>query len=80
MKVDSVPEVELLVAFGKLELFQEPLVSCPRCVSTEASGRISRIFSVTVNSDPEVDSPMECHGSVRVRQGGRMAVAAGGVF
>ena len=45
----------------------------------EAGGRISRIFSVTVNSNPEVDSPLESHGSVRVRQDVfNVAVAAGG--
>ena len=47
--------------------FYQPLVSCPGC-STGAFGQISRIFSVKVNSNPEVDSTMECHGSVRVRK------------
>ena len=89
VKVFSDPEVDALVhlkiqnfstCWLHLEswnYFYEPLVSCPGCVSIEARGRI---FSVTVNSNPEVDSPIECHESVRVRQGGRMAVAAGVFF
>ena len=59
--------------------FYEPLVSCPGCVSVEAFKTNFTHFLVMVNSNPEVDSPMECHESVRVRQGGRMAVAAGAV-
>ena len=46
----------------------------------EAFERISCIFPETVNSNPEIVSLMECHESVRVRQGGHMAVAAGGFF
>ena len=63
VKEDTDPEVDSPVALGKFEFFYDP---------------ISRIFSVTVNSNQEVDSPMESHGSVRARQDVPMAVAAGG--
>ena len=46
----------------------------PRAPCTDSLAR--RNFFVKANSNPEDDSPMECHGSVR--QGVRMAVAAGG--
>ena len=58
-KVDPDPEVDSPVALGKLDFFYEPLVSCPGCVSIEASGRISLIFFVKANSNRQVDSPME---------------------
>ena len=80
VKVDTDPEVDLSAALGKVELLLRAPCILPRLRRIEAFGRISRIFSVTVNSNPEVVSPMECHESVRVREGGHMAVAAGGFF
>ena len=47
------PEVDSPVALGKLELFfEEPLVSCPRCVRIEAFGVTSMHFL----SDGELES------------------------
>ena len=65
VKVDTDPEVDSPVALGKLELFLRALCLLLRMRQMEAFGRISRSFSVTANSIPEVDSPMEPHGSVR---------------
>ena len=41
---------------------------------------MSHIFCVRANLIPQVDSPTESHGSVRVRQDVHRAVAAGGVL
>ena len=80
MKVDTDPEVDSPVALGKMEQFLRAPCILPRMRWMEACGRISRIFSVAVNSNLEVDSPMECHESVQLRQEVHMAVAAGGGF
>ena len=56
-----------------LNHFYEPLVSCPRCVSSKASGRISRIFHVRRTPILRL-SPRPRATS------GHMAVAVGGFF
>ena len=78
VKVDTDPKVDSPVALGKLELFLRAPCILPRMRQMEACERISRTFSVMVNSNPEVVSPLESHGSVRVRQDVHIAVAAGG--
>ena len=68
MKVDMDLEVDSPVALGKLELFLRALPFSPR---------MRQYF---LRDGELVDSSMECHGSLRVRQAGHMAVATGGVF
>ena len=54
VKVDTDPEVDSPVALGKLELFLRAPCILPPMRQMEACGRISRIFSLTVNSNPAV--------------------------
>ena len=76
MKVDADPEVDSPVALGKLELFLRAFCILLPMRQMEACRRISHIFSVTVNSNPEVDSRKESHASVRVRH--RCSYGGGG--
>ena len=57
MKEDTHPEVDSPVALGKLELLpRAPCILLRMRQYRGFFGRVSRIFSVTVNSNPEVDA------------------------